>query len=86
MTVYVDNARKPYRTMIMCHMTADTLDELLAFADTIGVNRRWLQTPAKRPHFDICRDKRALAVKAGAVEITTREMARRFPANRRRAA
>lgn len=75
MTVYVDNMRKRYRTMIMCHMVADTVDELLAMADRIGVKRRWLQTPATRPHFDICFEKRALAVKHGAVEITMRQAA-----------
>lgn len=82
MSVYVDNMRRRYRTMIMCHMIADTLDELLAMADRIGVKRRWLQTPAMRPHFDICLEKRALAVKLGAVEITMREAAAKAPRRR----
>lgn len=84
MTVYVDNMRRRYRTMIMCHMIADTLDELLAMADNIGVKRRWLQKAATRPHFDICLEKRALAVKFGAVEITMRQAA--AMTSRRRAA
>ena len=74
MTVYVDDMEAPYRGMVMCHMLADTTAELLAMADTIGVARRWIQkagTPGE--HFDICKAKRALAVKAGAVEITWRE-------------
>jgi hypothetical protein len=28
---------------MMCHMWADTLDELMAMADRIGVARRWIQ-------------------------------------------
>lgn len=70
MTVYVDSAFTPYRGMRMCHMWADTLDELLAMADTIGVQRKWLQQPpaASWVHFDIAQSKRHLALKAGAVE------------------
>ncbi|PZO72645.1 MAG: DUF4031 domain-containing protein [Mesorhizobium amorphae] len=56
MTVYVDDMRAPYRGMIMCHMMADTTEELLAMADRIGVSRRWIQhagTPHE--HLDISR-------------------------------
>lgn len=71
MTVYVDDMQAPFGTMVMCHMLADTDDELHAMADIIGVSRRWHQhagTP--KSHYDIAINKRALAVKAGAVEIT----------------
>lgn len=84
MTVYVDDMRRPYRGMLMCHMVADSIAELLAMADAIQVAHRHLQTPETRPHFDICRAKRTLAVKHGAVEITRRQAARIAP--RRRAA
>lgn len=58
----------------MCHMLADTEEELLAMAAHIGVAKRWHQHPGTaRSHFDICLSKRALAVKAGAREITWRE-------------
>jgi hypothetical protein len=63
--------------MVMCHMMADSLDELHAMADRIGVDRKWVQD-ADRPshtHYDISLSKRALAVKAGAIEITQRQMA-----------
>ena len=72
MTVYVDDMRAPYRRMIMCHMIADTEDELHDMADRIGVARRWYQGD----HYDICLSKRALAVRFGAREITMRELAR----------
>lgn len=72
--MYVDNMRASLGRMKMCHMLADTTDELLAMADRIGVARRWLQNPATaKEHFDICRSKRDAAVRAGAVEITLRE-------------
>lgn len=74
MAVYVDDMRARYGTMVMCHMLADSTDELLAMADRIGVQRRWLQKAGTdREHFDIALSKRALAVAAGAVEITWRE-------------
>lgn len=59
----------------MCHMIADTKEELLAMVDTIGVQRKWIQkagTPWE--HFDISLAKRKLAVSAGAKEITSREL------------
>ena len=69
MTVYVDDM---YRTplgqfgrMKMSHLMADTTEELLAIADTIGVARRWIQYPGTdKEHFDIAMSKRALSVKA----------------------
>lgn len=69
MTVYVDDVRHPYGQMVMCHMWADTTEELLAMADKIGVARRWLQQPPKASwvHFDISLGKKALALQAGAV-------------------
>lgn len=69
MTVYVDDVRHPFGRMIMCHMWADTLDELMAMADRIGVARKWLQQPPKASwlHFDISLGMKAKAIAAGAV-------------------
>lgn len=82
MTVYVDDMHTTpmgkLGRMKMCHMIADTTEELLAMADRIGVQRKWLQkagTPHE--HFDISMSKRAVAVAAGAVEITMRDLARK---------
>ena len=75
MTVYVDDMRAAFGRMVMCHMLADTEDELHAMADTIGVARRWVQHPGTpKCHYDIALSKRALAVRAGAVEITRTEL------------
>lgn len=75
MTVYVDDMRAKFGRMVMCHMLADTDDELHAMADRIDVARRWWQSPAKTSgsHYDIALSKRALAVQAGAVEITWKQ-------------
>ena len=71
MAVYVDDMRAEYRRMVMCHMIADTDDELHAMADRIGVARKWFQKPGTaRRHYDIALSKRALAVQFGATEIT----------------
>lgn len=76
MTVYVDDFNANYGRMVMVHMLADSDDELHAMADRIGVARRWHQAPPKHDsHYDICLSKKALAVKAGAVEIGCREAA-----------
>lgn len=78
MSVYVDDMRAAFGRMVMCHMWADSDAELLAMADAIGVARKWIQgrpelsfgkhRRASWVHFDIALSKRALAVKAGAIE------------------
>lgn len=83
MSVYVDDAQLPYGRMLMCHMLADTVEELDEMADRIGVHRRWRQkTGTDREHYDICLSKRELAVKAGAEEITMHEVGRLILARR----
>lgn len=75
MTVYVDGMRARFGRMVMCHMLADTTAELLAMADRIGVQRKWLQQAGTyREHFDIALSKRRLAVEAGALEIDARTL------------
>lgn len=69
MTVYVDNMRANFGQMIMCHMIATDVSELHAMADRIGIQRRWFQGD----HYDISLSKRALAVAAGAVEISWKQ-------------
>ena len=75
MTVYVDDAFIPYRRMLMCHMIADSTEELLDMVDKIGVQRKWIQEEGTyKEHFDICKQKRELAIKNGAVELTWKEL------------
>lgn len=53
------------------HMTADSDEELHAFAARIGLRRSWFQghrLPAFR-HYDVVPSKRALALRLGAIEV-----------------
>lgn len=70
MAVYVDDMAAPYGRLIMCHMLADTIEELHAMADAIGVARKWVQVKRSGLHYDICKSKRAKAVAKGAVELS----------------
>ncbi|RAI45276.1 DUF4031 domain-containing protein [Rhodoplanes roseus] len=69
MTVYVDDVQHRFGQMIMCHMWADTEDELHAMADGLGIARRWFQQPPKASwrHYDISLGKKRLALRRGAV-------------------
>lgn len=70
MSVYVDVPNYAFGRMVMCHMIADTPEELHAMADRIGVHRQWFQAPPKASfwHYDIAKGKRVLAIAAGALE------------------
>ena len=76
MSVYVDDAVHPYRGMIMCHMVADSIEELHEMADKIGVDRRHYQGPpvSSRPHYDICKSKRKLAIQYGAIKVDSKKI------------
>ena len=73
MAVYVDRGAIPYRGMKMCHMLADTEQELHRMAERLGIKRAWFQDHAM-PHYDICQAKRRLALSFGALPIGRREV------------
>lgn len=83
MSVYVDELKdaEPYgnkgtwRFRWFCHMFADTFEELFDFAESIGLSSRWFQYRERSwmAHFDLTKTKRIAAVRAGAIEITSRE-------------
>jgi hypothetical protein len=72
MSIYVDQAIHRFRHTLMCHMLADSPEELHAMADRIGMARKWYQREASTPHYDISKEKRAAAVAAGAIEVDRR--------------
>lgn len=75
--VYVDNFNAPYGRMIMCHMIADSTEELLGMAIRIGVNTKWIQHKGTaNEHFDISLTKKKEALNRGAIEINFRSYAR----------
>lgn len=75
MSVYVDQLfttprSRRWRHDSACHLMADTLAELHAFAARIGLKRCWFQGD----HYDLTEGRRAAAVQAGAVEVTARQL------------
>lgn len=79
MAVYVDPAIWPWRERLWCHLRADDLDELFAFAAKLGLPRAWLQTKPGRPwkdHYDLPEPMRFQAVALGAIEIDVAGAAR----------
>lgn len=56
----------------MCHMMADTLEELHDMADKIGMERRWFQNQ-RVPHYDIRTGLRCLAIRHGAIEMNRKK-------------
>ena len=83
MAVYVDDMEAGFGRMVMCHMMADTTEELLAMADRIGVQRKWIQKAGTyKEHFDVCLSKRKKAVAAGAIEVSSFDFVDRMRSKR----
>ena len=77
MSVYVDTMKAGFGNMVMCHMAADTTDELIEMAHIIGVNGKWIQCQGTyKEHLDVCLSKRKLAIAKGAVEVSQMDLAR----------
>lgn len=74
MSVFVDSYLAPYGRMKMSHLIADTPEELHAMADKIGVARKWFQSKASFPHYDVSETMRARAIDAGAIEVDRNAM------------
>jgi len=75
MAVYVDDMHLypmgRLGRMKMCHMTADSHEELMDMAFKLDLDTDWLQHRGTwKEHFDIALGKRAKALTLGAVEVT----------------
>ncbi|GGL09778.1 DUF4031 domain-containing protein [Mangrovihabitans endophyticus] len=100
MTVYVDNYRCPTTVGRLSgrwsHLTADTPDELRAFAARLGLRPAWFQArcryatcPAPRGvcvhyHYDVVDAMRTRAIRAGAIPIDIRDFGTLITARRDR--
>lgn len=81
--VYVDPLMRTVLTKAWpytqgCHLRADTLGELQAFADQLGLKRSWLQCSHRNPrfwHYDLTANKRDRAIALGAKPLTRAESA-----------
>lgn len=78
MSVYVDpemawprSAAWPYGAV--SHMYADTPEELHAFAELMGLRRRWCsdhtQPGSRLLHYDLTPRRRRMAIRLGALEV-----------------
>ena len=83
MTIYVDELRDVYAVMgrgrpgLWCHMISDDgLESLHAFARQLGLPQLAFQNHPRHPHYDLMPSGRARAVALGAVEVSTRELAK----------
>ncbi len=60
MAVYVDRAKVQFRGREWCHLMADTLEELHAFAQSLEIDARLFHRTASYPHYDITLEMRIL--------------------------
>lgn len=79
MTVVVDDFRVPARVggirARWSHLTADTREELHAFAARLGLKRSWFQDKGDGLwHYDVTDSKRNEAIALGAKAVDIREM------------
>lgn len=89
MSVYTDPPmRWPFRGRIVlsCHLTADTLDELHAFAAKIGLKRSWFQVSKSGiPHYDLMSEgTRSAAAMVPATPLTRAQVFERMKARQAR--
>jgi hypothetical protein len=85
MAAWVDDLRdRGWRLGPSCHLFADTVEELHAFAAVVGLRPGWFQDRPGLWHYDLTSRRRARAVAMGAVEMGDRESVRRAAARRTR--
>ncbi|AZF28691.1 DUF4031 domain-containing protein [Pseudomonas sp. R2-60-08W] len=66
MAVYVDAEGIKWRGREWSHLVADSLEELHAFADKLGLRRSWFQSKTFYPHYDVTKSVRTRALAMGA--------------------
>ena len=53
----------------ICHLVADSPDELHEFAKKLGVSSEWFEPHSKCPYYNLTGNRREAALKLGATEI-----------------
>jgi hypothetical protein len=77
------HARHPFKRG-SCHLTTTgTVDDLHAFAASIGMRREWFQRHRIADHYDLTPERRERALRAGAVFVPAKQQARDRAALRR---
>lgn len=73
MAVYVDSLMNwGWRLGASCHLIADSTEELIEFALSIGLKEKWIQDK-NIVHFDLTASRRVKAVKSGAIELDRKD-------------
>jgi hypothetical protein len=84
MAVYVDRlVDYSWHRGPSCHLIADSVEELVAFAEGIGLRREWIQ-PRSSPHFDLTAAGRDAAIEHGAIPLSNREFVAKIRELRKR--
>lgn len=77
--VYIGKNEYKYKRMIMSHMAADSIEELHEMATKLGIDNKHFQNKPGKPHYDICKSKKELAISQfGAIEVNDREIIKLF--------
>lgn len=75
--IYVDAAewkKSPNGRKSYAHMVADSMEELHAFAERIGVKKHFFHRSKTAPHYDITSEQHSVAIAAGAQLVPSREV------------
>ena len=84
MAVYVDKlVDYSWHRGPSCHLIADSIDELIAFAENMGLRREWFQ-PKSSPHFDLTAPGREAAINNGAIPLSNRDFVAKIRELRKR--
>ena len=68
MAIYVDRSSVSFKGRKWCHLMADTLEELHAFAQQMNIDARLFHRDASYPHYDITLEMRSMVIAHGAVD------------------
>ena len=74
MSIYVDSASIPYGRMKMCHLMADSHEELTDMATTLGLSAHIQHAGQPGEHLDVSLSKRRQAIKLGALPVRSRDL------------
>lgn len=75
--IYVDAAewkKSPTGRKSYAHMVADSMEELHAFAERIGVKKHFFHRSKTAPHYDITSEQHVVAIANGATLVDSREV------------
>jgi len=71
--IYVDELKFGKRKW--CHMMTDgDIEELHHMAKQIGLKKSWFQDNPLHPHYDLTSNKRLIAIRFGAKDVTSKEL------------